>query len=567
MAGKRIQILGDRLNRQGVKLPDSLQEAVDATLDRARAEGWARRLWAKDASLWTGQDEGKWLGWLAAGRGEQVDLEALEAFQAEVRGAGFAHAVLLGMGDLASVPRSSPRPSAPGGLSQAPGAGFHRPGQIAHIRAQIDPKATLFIVSSKSGTTLEPNILYDYFHDVTAQAVGAADAASHFVAITDPGSKLQALAEETGFRHVFLGDPEIGGRYSVLSNFGMVPAAVMGLDVRAFLETTRVMTRACGPSAPPAANPGFVLGAAMGEAAARGCDKVTILASEGLADLGAWLEQLLAESTGKHGKGLIPVDGEPPGAAHVYSFDRLFAYLRSAERDEPELDGLVRELEEAGHPVVRIMVERREAIGQEFFRWEVAVAVAGAVMALDPFDQPDVEASKVKTRALTEAYEKTGQLDGGAPILVTDGVALYADAANAGALAQAAGADTLEAYIDAHLRRASEGELHRPARLPRPQPPPRRGAGGRARAHPRRAQGRHRGRLRAAVPALHRPGPTRAGRTPASSCRSPPTRRPAGTFPCPASATASRRRGGHGGGRFHGPGRARPAAPAPAPGL
>src|SRR6267154_706293 len=282
--------------------------------------------------------------------------------------------------------------------------------QIRHLESTIDIGRTLFIVSSKSGSTLEPNIFKQYFWERAKAALGEAGAAEHFIAITDPGSALEKSAKADRFRAVCHGVPTIGGRYSVLSDFGMVPAAASGIAVRPFLERTDVMVRSCAASVPPVENPGVVLGAIIGAAARLGRDKVTVIASPGIAALGAWLEQLLAESTGKQGRGIIPVDGEPVGAPAVYGNDRLFAYLRLAADQDSEHEQAVAALEAAGHPVVRVTVSDKMQLGQEFFRWEMATAVAGAILGINPFDQPDVEAQKVKTRELTAAYEKSGKL-------------------------------------------------------------------------------------------------------------------------------------------------------------
>jgi transaldolase / glucose-6-phosphate isomerase len=459
VARKRAAALGERLNGQHVQLSEDLVQPAAAAAERARAEGWSRRLWAKDASLWTGDDEARWLGWLEAAGGERADPAALDAFAADVAGAGFIHALLLGMGGSSLGPEVlaetfGSRPGHPRLLV----LDSTDPDQIARVEAEIDPARTLFIVASKSGSTLEPDVLHRHFFALAAKAVGEAEAGAHFVAITDPGSKLEAAARAQGFRHVFLGDPEIGGRYSVLSNFGMVPAAAAGIDIRAFLASAGLMTRACGPSAPPAANPGVELGLVMGVAARAGRDKLTILASHGLADVGAWLEQLIAESTGKHGLGIIPLAGEPVGAPEAYGDDRLFAHLRIDGADDPALDGAVRALEEAGQPVVRIAMAGRDALGQEFVRWEVATAVAGAVIGINPFDQPDVEASKIKARALTDAYEASGTTTPETPVLEAEGLALYADPANAAALQAAAGDTSPGAWLGAHFARAGEGD-------------------------------------------------------------------------------------------------------------
>jgi len=459
VAGKRAAALGAKLNGQGITLSEDLRAPVKQATDKARAEGWPRRLWAHDATLWTRKDEAGWLGWLPAAQGERVDLKALEAFQAEVKDAGFIHVLLLGMGGSSLGPEVLAET-----FGTAPGhpkllvLDSTDPAQIARFQTQIDPARTLFIVSSKSGSTLEPDILHRYFFERVEQAVGAGQAGSHFVAVTDPGSKLEATGKAQGFRHIFLGDPEIGGRYSVLSNFGLVPAAAAGIDVRAFLASANLMTRACGPNAPPSANPGVELGLVMGAAALAGRDKLTLIASHGLADVGAWLEQLVAESTGKNDKGIIPLAGEPLGAPAAYGSDRLFAYLSLSDYDDSAQAAGVTALESAGHPVVRITLADRGALGQEFVRWEVATAIAGAVIGINPFDQPDVEASKVKTRALTQAYETSGATTPEKAILEAEGLALHADPATAKVIAEAAGAATVEAYLAAHFARAKSGD-------------------------------------------------------------------------------------------------------------
>ena len=446
------------MNQHLARLPAGLQAEVDEALERAGRERWAERLWDRDASLCTGQDEAKWLKWLDAGGGGCIDLVALQAFQAEVNAASFAHVLLIGMGGSSLGPEVFAQTfGAQAGFPQLLVLDSTDPDQIRRFQAQIDPRSTLFVVSSKSGSTLEPDILQRHFWAAAKEAVGDA-AGSHFVAVTDPGSKLETLANQEGFRRIFAGEPQIGGRYSVLSNFGMVPAAAMGVDLDRFFASTREMVAACGPHASPKANPGVELGCILGTAAKGGQDKVSILASRGIADLGAWLEQLLAESTGKQGKALIPVDAERPGPVGAYSYDRVFAYLSLEGHDEPELDALADGLAEAGHPLVWIDLEDRGDIGQEFFRWEVATAIAGAVMQLDPFDQPDVEASKIKTRKLTDQYEETGALEPETAFVREGGIAIFADPANAQALQELAGARTPAAYLEAHLRRAGEGD-------------------------------------------------------------------------------------------------------------
>src|SRR5947209_193293 len=454
---KRRTVLGGKLNAMTYKLPQDLNEALKSALEDWRKEGKARRLWDGDAALWTNTDEAHWLGWLTVAEAQLKDPGRLEAFADEVKRAGFTDAVLLGMGGSSLGPEV---------LAQTFGAGpgFPRlhvldstdPAQIRHLDSTIDIARTLFIVSSKSGSTLEPNIFKQYFWERAKAALGEADAAQHFIAITDPGSALEKSAQKEKFRTVFHGVPTIGGRYSVLSDFGMVPAAASGIAVRRFLEQTAAMVRSCAASAPPVENPGLVLGAIPGSAARLGSDKMTVIASPGIASLGAWLEQLLAESTGKLGRGIIPLDGEPVGAPAVYGNDRLFAYLRLATDQDSEHEQAIAAREAAGPPVVRITVSDKMQLGQEFFRWEMATAVAGSVLGINPFDQPDVEAQKVKTRELTAAYEKTGKLPPEEPFFTADGIALYADPENAKALNPQA--TSLAAALKTHLARVHAGD-------------------------------------------------------------------------------------------------------------
>ena len=454
---KRRAVLGSKLNAMSYKLPKDLEAAVEAALEDWRSGGKVRRLWAGDASLWTETDEGKWLGWLTIVDEQLKAAGHLEAFAAEVKRAGFSDILLLGMGGSSLGPEV---------LAQSFGnrPGFPRlqvvdstdPAQLRRIESSIDLKRTLFIVSSKSGSTLEPNIFKQYFFERAKAALGEAEAAAHFVAITDPGSAVEKMARAQGFRGVFHGVPTIGGRYSVLSDFGMVPGAAIGLATGDFLERAAEMVRSCTASAPPVENPGVILGAILGVAAQHGRDKLTIITSPGIGSLGAWLEQLLAESTGKLGRGIVPVDAEPVGAPTVYGADRVFAYLRLLSDQDGENEAAVSALEAAGQPVVRITLSEAMQIGQEFFRWEMATAVAGAILGINPFDQPDVEAQKVKTRELTAAYEKSGALPPEEPFLVADGIALFADPTNAAALKP--GATSLAGVLKAHLGRAGAGD-------------------------------------------------------------------------------------------------------------
>jgi transaldolase/glucose-6-phosphate isomerase len=312
----------------------------------------------------------------------------------------------------------------------------------------------LFIVSSKSGTTLEPNILLQYFLERVKAAVGPQHAGGHFVAITDPGTPLQQFADREGFRQVFFGVTSIGGRYSALSNFGLIPAALMGVDVGRLLDRTGLMVHSCAASVPAAENPAVVLGAILGTLARAGRDKVTLITSPAISGLGAWLEQLIAESTGKCGMGLIPIDRENIGSPRLYSDDRLFVYLRLDDRADSAQDARVDALERAGQPLVRIAIADIYDIGQEFFRWEMATAVAGSIIGINPFDQPDVEASKVATRALTADFETSGRLPADTPIFEQAGITLFTDAKNAVALEQGlCGERSIAGYLRAHLNR------------------------------------------------------------------------------------------------------------------
>ena len=445
-----------KINSISYSLPKPLSAAVESTLADWQNNAKVRRLWRADASLWSGSDENHWLGWLGITDDQLAHIGALTSLSAEVKQAGFKHAVLLGMGGSSLCPEVLR-------LTFGKVEGFPElhvldstdPAQIRAIEAKIDLKNTLFIVSSKSGGTLEPNIYKQYFFARVKEAVGEKEAGNRFIAVTDPGSKMQHVAENDKFRHIFMGVPSIGGRYSALSNFGMVPAAVMGIDVPKFLNRTEEMVHACGPTVPARENPGVVLGAILGTAANSGRDKLTIITSPGISDLGAWLEQLLAESTGKIGKGIIPVDRENVAPPERYGNDRLFAYLRLESALDSDQDAAVAALEKAGQPVVRIAVQEPYAIGEEFFRWEIATAVAGSIIGINAFNQPDVEASKIATRKLTSEYEATGKLPAESPFFDGDGVKLYADERNTGELKAG---KSLTEVLRLHLKRVGDGD-------------------------------------------------------------------------------------------------------------
>ena len=457
--GRRSEITSV-LDRQSSTLPPPLAARVSEVVADWQRSGKVRRLWTRDATLWTGAGENGWLGWLNVTDDQLAHIGPLTEAAREVADSGVLHAVLLGMGGSslgAEVVRQTFGTIK--GFPELHVLDSTDPAQIAATEDAIDLRRTLFIVSSKSGTTLEPNILLQYFMERMRQTVGEHLAGGHFIAITDPGSALQRVAERDRLRQVFCGAPDIGGRYSVLSNFGLVPAAIMGVDVGRLLDRTELMVHSCAASVPADQNPAVLLGAILGTLAVAGRDKVTLIASPGISSIGAWLEQLIAESTGKLGKGIIPVDGEEVGSPDVYGDDRLFVYLRLDSGADLSQDAAVDALEHAAHPVVRIGVADIYDIGQEFFRWEMAVAIAGAIIGINPFDQPDVEASKVATRALTEAFERTGALPADAPIHQESGISLFTDARNADALEQAlAGDRSLAGYLRAHLTRLEVGD-------------------------------------------------------------------------------------------------------------
>lgn len=448
------------IDRQTASLPEGLTAAVKTVLEEWRMEGKVRRLWARDASLWTGTDEASWLGWLDITEDQLADGDRFRRIAEEVRAAGFTHALLLGMGGSSLCPEVMATTF--GKVDANPELvvlDSTDPAQVRRVEDNLDLARTLVIVSSKSGTTLEPNILKDYFFERLQGVIGPEEAGSRFIAITDPGSKLQQVAESDGFRQICLGLPSIGGRYSALSDFGMVPAAIAGVDVPKFVDNADVIVHSCARSLPPEENPAVVLGAILGAAANQGRDKLTIIASPAIHDLGAWLEQLLAESTGKDGKGVIPVDRETLGPPGVYGDDRVFAYLRLTSAPDPAQDAAVDALERAGQPVVRIAIADVYDLGQEFFRWELATAVAGAIMGINPFSQPDVEESKAVTRRLAAEYEHTGALPPEVPLYQENGIALFADELNAAALPTTVGsASSLVGYLRAHLDRLRLGD-------------------------------------------------------------------------------------------------------------
>jgi transaldolase/glucose-6-phosphate isomerase len=431
---------------------------VKGTLAEWVAGAKMARLWRGDSTLWTGRDEDRWVGWLRLVDQQRARREEFGRVSEDVRLAGFGHALVLGMGGSSLCPDVFART-----FGRVAGHPVLRvldstvPAQIRAIEREIDLRRTLFLVASKSGTTAEPAALLAYFLDRTQSILGS-QAASRFVAITDPGTELERLAQREGFRKIFHGVPSVGGRFSALSHFGMVPAAAMGVSVPRLLDRALVMADACAADRPGDDNPGLVLGVVLGAAARDGLDKLTVVASPGVAGLGDWVEQLVAESLGKQGKGIVPVVGERLDPARSYGGDRLFVYVRLAFAPSEEQDRAISALERSGAPVVRIEISDPADLGQEFFRWEIATAVAGSILGVNPFDQPDVEAAKVAARRVTATVEETGALPPEVPVLAGDGLRLFADPENARVLADAARDASPAGWIRAHLSRLGKGD-------------------------------------------------------------------------------------------------------------
>lgn len=443
------------LNSITYSLPEKLENAVQLKFAEWQQENKIARLWEKDASLWTNDDEAKWLGWLDSVEIELSKIQEYKDFTEDVKNSGFTDVLLMGMGGSSLCPEV---------LSLTFGyPHFHIldstvPAQIKAIEGKLDLEKTLFIVASKSGSTLEPNTFKQYFFDKLSQKVGKENAGKQFVAITDPGSKMQKVAEADGFRKIFFGDPEIGGRFSALSPFGITAGASMGLDVETFLNRANEMVAAC-KNENPTENPGALLGTILGVAHESGRDKLTIFTSPDIFDLGAWLEQLIAESTGKHGVSIIPVDREAIQSPEEYGDDRVFAYLSLENRVDEREESAVAALEKAGQPVIRIVLPEEMNLGQEFFRWEFATAVAGSIMKINTFNQPDVESAKVEARKLTEEYEEKGELPAEEPFYEEDGIKLFSDDKNVAALDAALnGEKSLVNYLKAHLSRIEKDD-------------------------------------------------------------------------------------------------------------
>jgi transaldolase / glucose-6-phosphate isomerase len=385
----------------------------ETALQHLQNDRIVQRIWDKDHTVWRPDPHEitNRLGWLTVTNDMRPMLQDLQALANELRGEGYAHVVLMGMGG-SSLGTEVLRHS----LGSGPGypelivLDSTEPGWVQGVSAAIDPGSTLFIASSKSGGTAEVHSFYRYFRDKVEQAVGSSEAGTHFVAITDPGTSMERLGKDEGFRRVFLNPEDIGGRYSVLSLFGLVPAALAGMDVERLLTEADRMRGECAATIPPSANPGAWLGATLGSLAKAGVDKLTLVTSPTLGSYGLWAEQLIAESLGKEGKGIIPIASEPISTPDHYSKDRLFVYLRLDRDDNDATDAHIQALDRAGHPTVCLEMRDHYDLSAEFFRWEFATAVAGHILDVHPFDQPNVQEAKDLTQQGLERYRAEGRL-------------------------------------------------------------------------------------------------------------------------------------------------------------
>ena len=456
------------LNTMNYLLPDAIRSQLENKTNEWTAGGKISRIWAKDATVWTGEDENKWLGWLDIVGEELTNVDDYRDLGRDVRDAGFTDILLMGMGGSSLCPEV---------LALTFGkTNFHIldstvPAQVKAVEDKIDLANTLFIVASKSGSTLEPNCFKQYFFERLAETRGRENAGRQFIAITDPGSKMEQVARGDGFRKILYGKPEIGGRFSALSAFGLTAAAVMGLDIEWLLNSANEMVDACR-SADANENPAAILGIILGICHQAGRDKLTIFTSPEVKDIGAWLEQLVAESTGKNGVAIIPVDNEPvlssalkpqsdaggppEGGTQNYSDDRVFVFI--SLKDNGNFETAIEAVAAAGHPTISIEMQGIESLGQEFYRWEFATAVAGSVMGINPFNQPDVESAKIEARKITEEYEQTGSLPGEEPFFSSDGISLFTSSDYAAILNNAASDLSTASILKAHLDQISIGD-------------------------------------------------------------------------------------------------------------
>jgi len=409
---KKARLLAQEHDHPGISLGAYLPD-VESALAGLQRRQTISRIWSGDHTVWKPDptEITNRLGWLTVTDVMCEQVPVLEAFANEVRDAGFRHVVLLGMGGSSLGPEVLRQTfgSAPG-YPELIVLDSTVPAWVQSVAEAIDPAHTIFLVSSKSGSTTEPNMFYAYFRGLVEKAVGQEGAGQHFIAITDPGTPLEKLAKAQGFGRVFLNPSDIGGRYSVLSYFGLVPAALAGLDLWKLLDRADCMREGTASCVPVHENPGAWLGVVMGVLAQQGRDKLTLVTSPSISGFGLWVEQLIAESTGKEGLGIVPVAGESLVSPNHYGDDRLFVYLRLDGDDNDESDEAIQAIESSGHPVVRLDLRDKCDLGAEFFRWELATAVAGAILSINPFDQPNVQAAKDMTDSVLGQFKGFGNL-------------------------------------------------------------------------------------------------------------------------------------------------------------
>lgn len=404
----------------------ALAGAVETTLNDLTTQRIVARIWARDHTVWKPEpaEITNRLGWLTIMEPVLASLPDVDALVSELYAENYAHAILLGMGGSSLAPDVFRRTfGTQSGYLELGVLDSTDPGAVAAYADAFDLHRTLFVVATKSGGTVETLSAFKYFYNELLKLMPEAEARRHFIAITDPGSGLAQMASDMGFRKTFLNDPNIGGRFSVMSHFGMVPATLLGLDVSLLLTRAQAMAVRCGSAIPPAENPGAWLGVVVGAAALGGRDKLTFIISPTLESFGDWVEQLIAESTGKDGKGILPVVGEPVGAPFDYGVDRFFVYLRLD--GDGVYDAEVAALVAAGYPVLQLNLADRYDLGGQFFLWEMATAVAGHCLGIQPFDQPNVEAAKVQARKFVKAYQEQGVLPD-IPAVAPDAAALRA---------------------------------------------------------------------------------------------------------------------------------------------
>jgi glucose-6-phosphate isomerase len=424
------------------------------TTQQMDTDRFIQRLWSRDVTLWKDDPEhqeiiARSLGWLTVPEKILEEASQLSAFAEEICGDGFSHLLLMGMGGSSLCPEVFRRTFGRiEGYPQLLVLDSTDPATIRSMEKVVDISKTLFMIASKSGTTTEPLMFYRYFYDKVSEV--SAEPGRNFIAITDPDSRLERIAREKGFRRVFQNMADIGGRYSALSYFGMVPAALMGLDVKEILERAVATGRVCGAHSSAAENPAARLAAALAQLARQGRNRLTLVISPPLDSLGLWIEQLIAESTGKEGQGILPVAGEKLGPPGVYAEDRVFLSIRTETCANSKIEADLEALEKAGHPVIEQVLPDALSLGGEFFLWEFATALAGALLGINPFDQPNVQESKDNTRQLLEIFREEGRLPEQEVLVEEQGCQIFGEAASK--------RETLAATTRAHLDRVRDGD-------------------------------------------------------------------------------------------------------------